>query len=165
MPITIPKSILLIPKVPSMAVVVLLVAEFLLMQNLHKPDPYCTLRVDYPHYSTSLKETKGIDAIKLNVTSECSAPQRFTCITARIQKLQSNSEVTVSRFVSRIAEPISNSANSAIFRNLFTKCEFGIVTAYKGIAEGYVILENGKRIEVTGSSGKYEPANCEIGAQ
>jgi hypothetical protein len=41
----------------------------------------------------------------------------------------------------------------------------GIEVAYKGVAEGYVILDGGKRINVAGNSGKYEVTNCSIGAQ
>ena len=39
MPITIPKPILLIPKLPSVAVVGLLVAQMLLFQSFNSPDP------------------------------------------------------------------------------------------------------------------------------
>lgn len=85
MPITIPKPILLMPKFPSVAVVGLLVAQLLLFQNSHSPDPYCTLKVERPHYSTSLKETKGIDEVKLNLTTECNVPQKYTELNSSIR--------------------------------------------------------------------------------
>ena len=165
MPIKIPKSILLTPKVPSIAVVGLLAAQFLVLQFANNPGPTCSLVVETPHHSTSMKESQNIDAIKLNITSKCTAPQKFTRVTAHIQKLKNNREVTVSRFISRIAGPISKSRETAQFKNLFSECQFGIEVAYKGIVEGYVILESGKRIDVAGNSGKYEVAKCSIGAQ
>ena len=127
------------PKVPSLLVVGLLAAQFFVLQFGNTPEPSCTLNVERPHLSTSLKEAQNFDAIKLNITSKCTAHQRFTRVTARIQTIENNREVTVSKFVSRVA--------------------------YKGVAEGYVILDGGKRINVAGNSGKYEVANCSIGAQ
>lgn len=165
MPITIPKSILLTPKIPSIAVVGLLAAQLIVINFLNEPGPICTLVVERPHHSTSMKESQNVNAIKLNITSTCTAPQKFTRVTAHIQKLENNREVTVSRFISRIAGPISKSRETVQFRNLFSECQFGIEAAYKGIAEGYVILESGERIDVAGNSGKYEVAKCSIGAQ
>lgn len=165
MPITIPKSILLTPKVPSIAVVGLMLAQLVVLNVLNKPEPTCALKVERPHHSTSMKEQLNLDAIKLNITSKCTAPQKFTRLTARIQMLSNNREITVSNFDSKIADPISKFRDTAEFRNLFTVCKFGIDAAYKGFAKGYVILESGKRINVTGDSGKYEDENCGIGAQ
>jgi hypothetical protein len=165
MPITIPKSILLTPKVPSIAVVGLMLAQFVVLNIGNNPEPVCTLKVERPHDSTSMKELQDLDAIKLNITSECTAPQKFTRVTARIQKLSNDREVTVSNFVARIADPMSKSRRTAEYRNLFALCQFGIHTAYKGFAKGFVILESGKKIKVSGDSGKYEVAECSISAQ
>jgi hypothetical protein len=165
MPITIPKSILLAPKIPSIAVVGLLATQLIVINFLNNPEPTCTLVVERPHHSTSIKENLGIDAIKLNITSNCTAPQKFTRVTAHIQRLSNNREVTVSNFIARIAEASPKSRKTAEFRNLFTTCLFGIEAAYKGVAEGYVILESGKKIAEAGNSGKYEVAECSIGAQ
>jgi hypothetical protein len=165
MPIIIPKPILLLPKVPSLAVIGLLAAQFLVFQLGNRPEPICTLKIDRPHISTSLMESKNVEAIKLNITSECNLPQKYTKVTARIQKIENNREVIASNFVSRVANSSPKSPKTAIFRNLFSVCYPGIVVAYKGSAEGYVLLENGKKIEVVGTSGKYEVANCSIGAQ
>jgi hypothetical protein len=52
-----------------------------------------------------------------------------------------------------------------VIKNLFTKCKFGEESSYRGSAEGYVRLKGGKEIRVEGNSGKYEVANCSIGAQ
>jgi hypothetical protein len=165
MPITIPKSILLAPKIPSIAVVGLLAAQLIVINFLNSPEPTCTLVVERPHHSTSMRENLDIDAIKLNITSNCTAPQKFTRVTAHIQRLSNNREVTVSKFVARIADASPKSRKTAEFRNLFTNCQFGIEAAYKGVAEGYVVLESGKKISVAGNSGKYEVAKCSIGAQ
>lgn len=165
MPITIPKSILLTPKVPSIAVVGLMLTQLLVFNALKKPEPTCTLNVERPHHSTTIKERQGLDAIKLNITSECTAPQEYTVLTARIEKLENNQEITVSNFISRKAEATSKTPRKAIFRNLFTICNFGESSAYRGSAEGYVVLKGGKKVKVRGDSGKYEPANCAIGAE
>lgn len=142
-----------------------MVAQLVVINIVNNPEPTCSLKVERPHHSTSMKEKQDLDAIKLNISSECTAPQKFTRVTARIQKLSNNREVTISKFVARIADPLPNSRKKAEFRNLFSLCRFGIETAYKGFANGYVILESGKRINVSGDSGKYEVAKCSIGAQ
>ena len=165
MPITIPKSILLAPKIPSIAVVGLMLAQFVVFNIVNNPEPTCTLKVERPHHSTSIKERLGIDAIKLNITSECTAPQEYTVITAQIQMLENNREIIVSKFLSRKATAISKSSGTAVFKNLFTKCEFGDESSYRGSAKGYVRIKGGKEIRVEGNSGKYEPKNCAIGAQ
>ena len=121
---------LLAPKIPSIAVVGLLAAQLIVINFLNSPEPTCTLVVERPHHSTSMKESQNIDAIKLNITSECTTPQKFTRVTAHIQKLENNREVTVSKFISRIAGPISKSRKTAQFRNLFSECQFGFEVAY-----------------------------------
>ena len=169
MPITIPKSILTTPKVPSIAVIGLmvaqLVAQLIVFNVINNPEPTCILKVERPHHSTNIKERQGFDAIKLNLTSQCTAPQEYTVISAQIQMLENNRETTVSNFISRKAAANSKSSSKAVFKNLFTKCKFGEESSYRGSAEGYVRLKGGKEIRVEGNSGKYEVANCSIGAQ
>jgi len=87
MPITIPKPILLMPKVPSLLVVGLLAAQFLILQITHNPEPNCTLNIERPDYSTSLSEIQNVDAIKLNITSTCNVSQKYTQLSADIQKI------------------------------------------------------------------------------
>jgi hypothetical protein len=79
--------------------------------------------------------------------------------------LENNREITVSNFISRKAAAISKSSGKAVFKNLFTKCEFGDESSYRGSAKGYVRIKGGKQIRVEGNSGKYEAENCVIGAQ
>ena len=165
MPITIPKPILLMPKLPSVAVVGLLVAQLLLFQNFHSPDPYCTLKVERPHYSTSLKETKGIDAVKLNLTTECNVPQKYTELNSSIQKIERNRQVTAYTLVLARRKPSGKSSTIAEFKDLFALCKLGKSVSYSGLAKGYVYLENGDKYPVEGDSGKFEAAECAIGAQ
>ena len=103
MPITIPKPILILPKVPSLVVVGLLAAQFLLFGTGDSVEPKFTLRVEQPHYSTSLKERQNVDAIKLNITSTCNVPQSYTRVNASIQKIENNREVTARTFLFRTA--------------------------------------------------------------
>ena len=165
MPITFSKSLLLAPKIPSIAVVGLLAAQLIVLNYFNAPEPTCTLKVERPHHSTSIKENQNFDAIKLNITSKCTAPQEYTVVTAQIQMLKNNRETTVSTFNSRKAAPISKSSGKAVFKNLFARCRFGEESFYRGSAKGYVRLESGKEIKVEANSGNYEVANCALGAQ
>lgn len=164
MPITIPKPVLLLPKVPSLVVVGLLAAQFLLFGNRDGADPKCTLNIERPHYSTNLSEYENIDAIKLNITSTCNVPQKYTEITSSIQKIENNREMTARDFPVGRAFSSPKSPKVAIFKDLFTKCLKGKEAAYSGTATGFVFLQNGKKYPVSGSSGKFEVVPCWIGA-
>jgi len=165
MPLTIPKSVLLSPKVPSLAVVGLLAAQFLILQNIGGAEPKCTLKVERPHYSTSLSEDQNIDAIKLNITSTCNVSQKYTQLNASIQKIQDNREITAYSFVNERRNSTAKSPNVASFKELYGRCLKGASASYRGTAQGYVYLENGTKLAVKGDSGKFVAAGCLIGAQ
>jgi len=165
MSITIPKPNLLTFKVPGVLAVGLLAAQFLLFQYGNDTEPKCTLKVDRPHYSTSLSENQNIDAIKLNITSTCNVPQKYTHLSASIQKIQNNHEITAYSFVNERRSSTTKSPNVANFKELFSPCQKGVSVAYRGIAQGYVYIENGKKLAVKGDSGKFVAEECLIGAQ
>lgn len=153
------------PKVPSVVVVGLLAAQFLLLQIGNGPETQCILKVERPHYSTSLNKTQNINAIKLNMTSTCNVPQKYTEISANIQKIQNNQEVTAFRFEGERRGAMTGAPNIAAFKNLYVACVKGISVPYRGVARGYVYLENGQKYSVKGDSGKFVAAECLIGAE
>jgi hypothetical protein len=165
MPITIPKPLLLMPKVPSVAVVGLLIAQYLLLQFGHSPEPKCILNVERPHYSTSLNETRNINAIKLNITSTCNVPQKYTEISANILKIQNNQEVMAFRFESERRSAMKGAPNVAVYKNLYAPCIKGISVPYRGVVRGYVYLKNGQKYPVKGDSGNFVAEKCLIGAE
>ena len=165
MPLTIPKPILLLPKVPSLLVVGLLAAQFFFFQIGHSPEPKCTLNVERPHHSTSLKEKRNIDAIKLNMTVTCNVPQKYSEIASSIQKIENNREVLAHRFQVIRRVPEIKSSNLVVIEDLYKECLSGVWSTYKGEAKGYAMLESGKKYPLEGDSGKYMAADCSIGAQ
>ena len=165
MSITIPKPNLLNFKVPGVLAVSLLAAQFLLFQYGNDPEPNCTLNVERPHYSTSLSENQNVDAIKLNITSICNVSQKYTQLSASIQKIQNNREITAYSFVNERRNSTAKSPNVASFKELYGRCLKGASASYRGTAQGYVYLENGKKLAVKGDSGKFVAAGCLIGAQ
>jgi hypothetical protein len=165
MSVTIPKPNLLNFKVPGVLAVGLLAAQFLLFQYGHDTEPECFLNVERPHYSTSLSENQNIDAIKLNITSTCNVPQKYTQLSASIQKIQNNREITAYSFVNQRRSSTTKSPNVVSFKELFGPCRKGVSAAYRGAAQGYVHLANGKKLAVKGDSGKFVAAECLIGAQ
>ncbi|MEY3893829.1 MAG: hypothetical protein RIR78_607 [Actinomycetota bacterium] len=165
MSITLPKPNLLNFKVPGALAVGLLAAQFLLFQYGNDTDPECFLNVERPHHSTSLSENQNLDAIKLNITSTCNVSQKYTQLSASIQKIQNNREITAYSFVNQRRSSTTKLPNVASFKELFAPCRKGVSAAYRGTAKGYVYLENGKRLAVEGDSGKFVAAGCLIGAQ
>jgi len=152
-------------KVPGVLTVGLLAAQFLLFQYGSSPEPKCTLKVEKPHYSTSLKEMRNIDAIKLNMTVTCNIPQKYTEVISGIQKIEKSKEVVVHQFQVVRRVPEIKYPNVVVIQDLYIKCFKGVWDAYKGEAKGYVLLESGQKYRVSGNSGKYKAANCAIGAQ
>jgi hypothetical protein len=165
MPITIPKPIFLQPRIPSLIVVGLMVAQFLIFGNGNHAVPKCTLTVERPHYSTHLSEYKEIDAIKLNITTICNVPQKYTEISSSIQKIENNRQLTAHIFENTRRYPRGKSPNVAIFVDLYATCIKGTEVAYSGVAKGYVYLQSGQKYPVEGTSGKFVAVSCQIGAQ
>jgi hypothetical protein len=112
-----------------------------------------------------LSEDQNLDAIKLNITSTCNVPQKFTQVNAYIQKIQNNREVTAYSFENRRRSSTVKAPNVVSFKDLFAACRKGSPTSYRGVARGYVYLESGKKLTVKGDSGKFEAVGCLLGAQ
>lgn len=133
------------PKVPSLLVVGLLAAQFLVFQVTDSPEPNCTLNIERPHYSTSLSEIQNIDAIKLNITSTCNVSQKYTQLTADIQKIQNNREITAYSFENERRSSTSKTPNVVTFKDLFAPCKknyLGLLSWYRA---GLCLLEKWKK--------------------
>jgi len=161
----VPKSFFTTPKIPSIAVVGLLVVEYVILNNVITPEPKCSLNVERPHYSTYLKETRNIDAIKLNITSECNVPQDYTEVESAIQKLENGRQVVVYAPGLERRESLKSDSKKAEFRDLFALCRLGKSMSYAGAASGIVYLKGGGTLPVKDDSGTFRAANCAIGAQ
>ena len=162
MSITFSKPKLLGPKIPSLVVAGLLAAQFALFGAHGGPEPKCELKVEQPHYSTHLSEIKNFDAIKLNLTTTCNVPQANTKLNSKILKIMNNREVTAHIFPPIVRRPNSKNSLRTEIKDLFAKCTYGNEVAYKGVASGYVKLQSGEKLSVSGSSEKYVLAPCSI---
>ena len=162
---TIPRLNPLNFKVPGILMIGLLAAQFLFLGGEGGPEPECILNVEHPHLSTSLKETLGINVIKLNITSICNVPQIHTRIASKILKAENSQESVAHVFPIRIVASTSKLPQTAFFKNIFIQCFPGVKASYRGFATGTVKLKNGKEVSVSGSSEKFVAVNCTIGAQ
>jgi hypothetical protein len=165
MAFTIPKPNLLIPKVPGVLVLGLMAAQFLIFGGNSSEEPHCTLSVEQPHLSTSLQESRGIDAIKLNITSTCNVPQKYTIIQADIQTIKNNAQITAHKFNQEQSQSSLKDPNKAVFLGLFINCVSSQPILYLGRATGKVYLASGKTISVKGDSRKFNSESCRIGAK
>ena len=87
MPLTIPKPlvpILIKPIVPGWLLVAALIAQYAVMAANGSAEPSCDLELQRVHKSTYMREFKNQDVIKLNMFTECNAPQEDSEITASI---------------------------------------------------------------------------------
>jgi hypothetical protein len=167
MSLTIPKPLIPIftkPMTPPWVFALILATQLTINHIDNGEHPSCTLNVHYPHYSTSMDNRENIDSIKVNIDSECTAPQRFTEITTEITAL-AEGKVTKFSF-----QPIRQNADptnvyAAFFKNLWKPCTKGNNTLYLASAYGYVRLTTGEEIKVSSTSGKYHPVKCQIAAK
>ncbi len=153
--------ILVKPVLPAWVLVAALAAQYAIIAIGSPPKPDCTLKVHYPHYSTSMDRRESVDSIKVNITSECTAPQAFTEITAQITEVVNG--VTADYLFESVrqnADP--ENSHNASFKNLWKACTKGSESLYIGSAHGFVRLKSGEEIKVSNSSGKYHPENCRI---
>lgn len=153
------KPSLKIPKVPGWFFIAALIAQNLIM-NAGKPiEPICTLKLNWPHYSTSLGKN-GVNAIKLNIDSECNLPQKYSELTSIIEKYESGSlKIFYQSRITRVT-PLKKTPRLAEFRDFWGKCENNSLDSYRGRAEGRVQLEDGRLIAVTGTTGIFRPIRC-----
>jgi hypothetical protein len=162
MPITIPRPLLLQPRIPSLFVAGLLAAQYLFFGFGNSPEPRCSLNIERPHYSSYLHEYKKIDAIKLNIATKCNVPQKYTEITSSIQKIENNRQATAHEFNAIRRYPMPKFPHIVIFENLYATCAKGFNVAYNGVAKGYIQLQNGQKYPIQGSSGKFIAVPCAI---
>lgn len=162
MPKIFSKSVLLQPRIPTLFVVGLMVAQYLIFGSGNSPEPKCTLKVQQPHYSTYLKEYRNIDAIKLNITSTCNLPQNYTEISSSIQKIVNSRQITAHNFKLERRDSSTKSPNTVVFHELYVACVMGSKVAYRGDATGYVYLRDGRKIKVLNSSKKFMAVACSI---
>lgn len=160
MPKIFSKSVLLQPRIPTLFVAGLLVAQFLIFGSGNSPEPKCTLKVNRPHYSTYLNEFKNVNAIKLSITSKCDMPQNYTELTLSIKRLENEQKVTTSKLELKRKYSNTNFPNVTKFEDFYILCQKGFTYSYRGEAKGYVSLKNGRIVKVQGNSGKYLAVPC-----
>ena len=168
MTITIPRPIIkpiIKPFVPNIIGVGILAAQLFAMAVGNGNEPHCKLIVEIPHHSTSMKRDLNVDAIKLNVTSECSVPQTETTLSGHIYMMKNGQEITAHSFrnISRKSDP--KNSLKVRFLNLYARCVYAEPVTYRGDASGFAYLENGSRVPLNGDSKISLPEACVIQAQ
>lgn len=159
-----PKPVLK-PFVPNIIGIGILTAQVIVMVIGNVNEPSCKIELEKPHYSTSMSRELGIDAIKLNITSECTVPQTHTSLSGNIYMTHNGQERTVFKFENESRKSDPKNPNVVRFLNLFEMCKKGTSVSYRSDAIGFAYLENGKSIPLNDNSGSPFPQNCKIGAQ
>ncbi len=166
MPLTIPKPlipILIKPKVPGWLFVVALVAQYAIMATDGSSEPSCDLELQRVHKSTYMREFKNQDVIKLNMFTECNAPQADSEITASIlEELPNGNLEKVHDFSNTVQRPSPDNPNVAVFKNLTVPCSEGKVATYTAVASGQVKLKSGQLVTVENKKLKSKRTNCKI---
>ncbi len=165
MSITFPGKEILKFKVPGVLALGVIVGQLFMMGSQSSTVPHCELTVERPHNSSSIYKHRKIKAIKLNVTSECDHPQRFTIIHADLQTITQDGQTTAHDFGFITAQASKRDPKKAYFLNLFVACKSEGTALYLGQASGDVQFNNGVKVAVKGNSMKFLPEQCTLGAK
>jgi hypothetical protein len=140
-------------------------AQYALVNTSQAEKPSCFLKFEKLHYSTSVNEQRGISAIKLNITSECTREQIETRLVANIYLLKNGKENKIysSDPTRQLAD--KKDRRKAYFLDFWVECQRGSTLSYRGNSKGEVTLKDGGRISVSGNTGKFIPIKCESQAK
>lgn len=165
-----PRPAPILPKLIKARVPVWVLAAAIVAQaainTVGKPDePMCSLKLERLHHSTSVNEKTGKDAIKLNITSECTSEQLKTQLTVEIFTLRNGREVSIYTSDPAIQIADKKDRKKAIFLDFWVECIPGRTELYRGIADGIATLQDGRNIHVSGNTGNYLAVKCQSKAK
>lgn len=156
MPKTLPKpekiiSTIVKSRVPGWVLVAAVVAQFAINQATQPVEPSCELKYEHPHYSTSLQESIGEDAIKFNITSKCTENQTHTQLMVTIGTVSKGWQEIL--LTSDLVQQDASKKNrtEAHFLEFWVPCKRGKFMNYISSASGNVLLQSGKRVSVSKS--------------
>lgn len=157
--------ILIKPVVPAWVLIAVMAAQYAITTIDRPEDVSCFLEFERIHHSTSVKERNGKDAIKLNISSECTQEQVQTQLTSRIYSIRNGKEILIysSDPTNQLAD--KSDQRKAYFLDFWVECKKGATEMYRGSAEGVVSLRDGRKISVSGSTKKYLAVKCESKAK
>lgn len=168
MSLTIPKPLIPIftkPMTPPWVLALIIASQLVFSQTGNDPRPTCHLKFERIHHSTSVNERNGKDAIKLNVTSECTQEQIQTQLTSRIYSIRNGKEILIysSNPINQLAD--KRDRRKAYFLDFWVECKKGAIEMYRGNAEGVASLKDGSKLSVSGDTKKYLAVKCESKAK
>ena len=157
--------ILIKPVVPVWVLIAAMAAQYAITTIDRSENISCFLKFERIHHSTSVNERIGKDAIKLNITSECTQEQFQTQLTSRIYSIRNGKEILIygSNPTNQLAD--KRERRKAYFLDFWVECKKGATEMYRGSAEGEVSLKDGRKLSVSGNTGKYLAVKCESKAK
>jgi hypothetical protein len=153
--------LLIKPIVPAWVLVAVIATQIVIMNVGDRNEATCELLFQRPHYSTSLQEKVKIDAVKLNITSSCTANQLHTDLVATISSI-SGGEIKILNKSGVIRQDASkDDPTRAHFLEFWAPCKRGGVVKYIGNAYGEVTLRSGEVVPVSDSMDKSLAVLCQ----
>ena len=160
-----PISQILKLKLPAVLTVALLAGQYLVFGQNSEKDPQCGVIVQKPHHSTYLKEFADLDAIKVNVTVTCTVNQEFAVIDVQLMTKINNSPAKEISFNQVKGFPLSQDRKTTRFEDIFVPCNYGKQAMYLSRIVGKVHLAQGGSKVISGDSGEFKSAKCQIIAE
>lgn len=152
-------------KVPGVLAIALLAGQLVVANLPERQNPNCSINVERPHTSTYLKERKNIDLLKLNITTRCDLPQKYTILNAEIEAIVDGVQSTAHIFSTELRTPKGRDRREVHFLNLKVDCQSKTPSMYLGKAQGEVHLQDGRIEKVKGDSVHFISEDCRIPAK
>jgi hypothetical protein len=153
-------------RVPVWVLAAAIVAQAAIVAIGKPSDPECTINVQQVHESTYSRRFTKIQEVKLKISTSCKSPQRFTSLSASIEKVTfGKPNKVLKRFIDVVQFPDPTNQNVALIENLTAPCLTNESVNYLGKASGEVHLKDGQVIPVSGSSNIPRLLNCQISAR
>lgn len=168
MSLTIPKPLIPIftkPMTPPWVLALVIASQLAFSHIGSDSKPTCHLKFERVHYSTSVKRSLGLDAIKLNVKSVCTTPQRYTQLTASMQVLKNGQLSNFYTSALTTTKSDSRNPNEAEFLDFWERCEKGQSLKIAVGAHGVVFLKNGQEVPISDYTGKFSTVLCDFPAK
>ena len=105
-----------------------------------RPKPPCRIQISHAHISTSVLETNGFRAVKVNAFSKCNVPQSKVTLTVEIWKQGTFGKILVARSVVK-SPGVTNPGRNVENFNTWRRCKSFTNSSYFGVAYAKAFIQ------------------------
>lgn len=128
----------------------------------HGKKESCEIKVDKAHISQYSLKKYGTHNLKIDVTTKCTKPQKYSSLSVSVYKVERSLTTKVHEFPSKNYEADVKHPERAYALDRELLCVGFHPLKYYGVADGTVFMRSGKKIPVHGKSTLIPYVDCVI---